>query len=116
MKIANAYRETIRNDEAQKTIAIAMYSPTFFNPLAFLRPPYRIGQAIIFLPCGFFFLSIFFFPHLISAVADWIHTYRYIQIFIDTLAAESRITCYEQKCLKAINMTHNKSSYALLCC
>jgi len=32
-----------------------------------------------------------------------------IQIFIDTLAAESRITCYEQKCLKATNMTHNKS-------
>jgi len=32
-----------------------------------------------------------------------------IQIFIDSLAAESRITCYEQKCLKAINMTHNKS-------
>ena len=26
-----------------------------------LRPPYRIGQAIIFLPCGFFYLSIFFF-------------------------------------------------------
>jgi len=32
-----------------------------------------------------------------------------IQIFIDTLAAESRITCYEQKCLKATDMTHNKS-------
>jgi len=30
-------------------------------------------------------------------------------MFIDTLAAESRITCYEQKCLKATNMTHNKS-------
>jgi len=25
-----------------------------------------------------------------------------IQIYIDTLAAESRITCYEQKCLKAV--------------
>ena len=32
--------------------------------------PYGIGQTIIFLPCGFFFLC-FFFPHLISAVADW---------------------------------------------
>jgi len=32
-----------------------------------------------------------------------------IQIFIDTLAAESRITCYEQKCLKTTKMTHNKS-------
>jgi len=57
-----------------------------------LWPPYVIGQAIIFLPCGFFFyLSIFmaalrsrcghyilvlflstsFFPCLIAAVADW---------------------------------------------
>jgi len=29
---------------------------------------------IIFLPCGFFFFFFFFlsFPHLISAVADWI--------------------------------------------
>ena len=34
---------------------------------------------------------------------------RNINLFIDTLAAESRITCYEQKCLKATNMTHNKS-------
>jgi len=27
-----------------------------------LCPPYVIGQAIIFLPCGFFFLLFFFFP------------------------------------------------------
>jgi len=31
-----------------------------FQLLSFLWPPYEIGQAIIFLPCGFF-LSIFFF-------------------------------------------------------
>jgi len=37
--------------------------------------PYGIGQAIIFLPCGFFFFYLsFFFPRLISAVADWMHT------------------------------------------
>jgi len=33
-----------------------------------------IGQTIIFLPCGFFFyisIYLFSFPHLISAVADW---------------------------------------------
>ena len=38
----------------------------------FLWPPYGIGQAIIFLPCSFFFLSssIFFCPRLISAVRD----------------------------------------------
>jgi len=37
--------------------------------LWYLWSPYRI----IFLPCGFFFLSFFlsFFPRLISAVADW---------------------------------------------
>jgi len=37
-----------------------------------LWPPHGIGQAIIFLPCGFylsfFFLS--FLPHLISAAGD----------------------------------------------
>jgi len=37
-----------------------------------LWPPYEIGQAITFLPCGFFFLSSSsVFPHLISAVWDW---------------------------------------------
>ena len=35
-----------------------------------LWSPYGIRQTIIFLPCGFFFLSSFF-PRLISAVADW---------------------------------------------
>jgi len=38
-----------------------------------LWSPYGIGQTIIFLPCCFF-LSIFFFPRLISAAADWIST------------------------------------------
>jgi len=35
-----------------------------------------IGQAIIFLPCGFFYLSIYllFFPRLISAVAERMST------------------------------------------
>jgi len=42
-----------------------------------LWPPYGIGQAIIFFPCGFclsfFFLS-FFIPCLISAAAEWMST------------------------------------------
>jgi len=43
--------------------------------LYWLWPPYIIGQAIIFLPCGFYLLSSFlFFPRLISAVADWMST------------------------------------------
>jgi len=42
-----------------------------FVVLVFLWLPYGIGQTIIFLPCGFFFFFFSFFPHLISAVADW---------------------------------------------
>ena len=41
--------------------------------LLLLWPPYAIGQAIIFLPCGFF-LVLLFCPRLISAVADWMST------------------------------------------
>jgi len=42
----------------------------------FLWPPYVIGQAIIFLPCGFFFyLSIFFSsPNLSRHTLDVCHT------------------------------------------
>jgi len=36
--------------------------------------PYVIGHTIIFLPCGFYLSS--FFPHLISAVGDWMSTIR----------------------------------------
>ena len=42
--------------------------------LYLLWPPYEMGQAIIFLSCGFFFLPSFF-PRLISAVADWMLPY-----------------------------------------
>jgi len=46
-------------------------------PNVLLWPPYGIGQAIIFLPCGFFVLPFFylsFFPRLISAAADRMST------------------------------------------
>jgi len=39
-----------------------------------LWPPYVIGQAVIFLPCGFYLLLSIFFPRLILAVADWMST------------------------------------------
>ena len=41
-----------------------------------LWPPYEIGQAIIFLPCGFFFLSFFLFssPILSGRRLDVYHT------------------------------------------
>ena len=42
------------------------------NKLIWLWPPYVIGQAIIFLPCGLFLSS--FFPRLMSAAADWMST------------------------------------------
>jgi len=36
-----------------------------------LWSPYRTGQTVIVLPCGFFFLLHSFFPRLISGVGDW---------------------------------------------
>jgi len=44
----------------------------FIDVICLLWPPYGIGQAIIFSCCGFYLLS--FFPHLISAVGDWMST------------------------------------------
>jgi len=43
---------------------------SLFGSLLWL--PYVIGQTIIFSSCGFFLSS--FFPHLISAIADWMST------------------------------------------
>jgi len=42
-------------DDPRSTVVVLIYD--------FLWPPYAIGQAIIFLPCGFFF---FFFYLLLS--------------------------------------------------
>jgi len=44
--------------------------------LLLLWSPYGIGQTIIFLPCGFFFLSFFFFssPNLSRRRLDVCHT------------------------------------------
>ena len=49
-------------------------SYTFLFVEALLWSPYVIGKTIIFLPCGFYFLSSFLFPRLISAVGDWMST------------------------------------------
>ena len=50
----------------------------YTNVLLSLWPPYVIGPAIIFLPCGFFLLlllSFFFFPSPnLRAVGDWMST------------------------------------------
>ena len=55
------------SDELNPVVTLSTYK-------FLLWPPYVIRQAIIFLPCGFFLLLSSFFPHLISAVADWMST------------------------------------------
>ena len=40
----------------------------------FLWSPYGIGQTIIFLPCGFFFLLLFSWPNLSRRRLDVCHT------------------------------------------
>jgi len=47
---------------------------TSVSMVALLWPTCGIGQAIIFLPCGFFFFLLSFFPRLISAAADSMST------------------------------------------
>ena len=51
---------------------IAQQSCAMVPSWRFLWPP--CVADIIFLPCGFFLLSSFFIPRLISAVADWMST------------------------------------------
>jgi len=48
---------------------IVVFVTVISNISLLLWPPYGIGQAIIFLLCGFFCLS--FFSRLISAAANW---------------------------------------------
>ena len=52
--------------------------------------------AIIFLPCGFFYLSFFFFPCLIAAVADWMSTILLLHMVCSlsaTLGCRSEMCC-----------------------
>jgi len=45
-----------------------------FSRTRLLRPPCVADADIIFLPCGFFFYLLSFFPRRISAVAEWMST------------------------------------------
>jgi len=67
----------------------------FVSSFSSLWPPYVIGQAIIFLSCGFFYLllSIFFFPRLISAVADWMSN-----ILPKMCASSANLECRSEMC------------------
>jgi len=55
-------------DGAQVTIFNRQHCAQRKTPVIMVGPPYVIGQAITFLPCGFF--PSFFFPGLISMAAD----------------------------------------------
>ena len=52
-------------------IGVEREIPLHCRPI--LWPPYVIGQAM-FSSCRLFFFLLFFFPRLISAVADWMST------------------------------------------
>jgi len=59
-----------------------------------LWSPYVIGQTIIFLPCYFYLLSSFF-PHLISAAADWIGCLPY---FYTWRGPSANLECRSEMC------------------
>ena len=70
-----------------------------------------MGQAIIFLPCGFFLLllSIFlsFFPRLISAATDWMSTI----VMIRWRGPSANLECRSEMCYSrlAANTGRKKS-------
>jgi len=61
--------------------------------LVFWWPPYGILKAIIFLSCGFYVLSFFLFPYLISAVADWMST-----ILLHVVRPSANLECRSEMC------------------
>ena len=74
---AKTYRSDILHDFTGKCRHnVVSRAPTKCYLLFYYGRPV-IGQAIIFLPWGFFLLLLsFFFPHLISAAANWMPTTR----------------------------------------
>ena len=75
---ANANYSGLTPQTFTRIVGSELYRFLFLVFSLILWSPYVLGQAIIFLLCGFFFyLSFFypsFFPRLISAVADWVST------------------------------------------
>jgi len=60
---------------------------------SFLWSPYVIGQTIIFLPCHFYLL---FFPHLISAVGDWMSSC--LPYFYTWCGPSANLECMPETC------------------
>jgi len=76
------------------------------------------GQTIIFLPCGFFFLSSFF-PRLISAVADWMSA-----ILPHTCGLSANLRCRSETCCtrlaantgrKKVTKNRHRRTFGQLC-
>jgi len=53
---------------------LTVYFPNSLSRVAYLWPPYGIGQAIIFLSCGFFLSSFFSSPNLSGCRLEVYHT------------------------------------------
>jgi len=60
-----------------------------------LWSPYVLGQTIIFLPCDFYLPSSIFFPHLISAVGDWMSAILYFHTWCGLSA---NLECRSEMC------------------
>jgi len=62
---------------------------------------------IIFLPCGFFHISSFFFPRLIAAVAEWMSTISY---FYTWCGLSANLECrFEMCCMRLTGNTGRKN-------
>jgi len=82
--------------------------------LLLLWPPYVIGQAVIFLPCGFFVLSFYLFPRLISAVADYMSAMPYFHTWCSLSANLRRRS--ETCCTRLAENTRRKMSPKIAIC
>ena len=72
-KFLKVYKYSPEQSDIQGTLCI---STTIYDIFLFIWSPYGIGQTIIFLPCGYFFLLSFFFssPNLSRRRLDVCHT------------------------------------------
>ena len=68
--VLHKFPQNFANDPAEPQIEVCLP----YTRAVYLWPPYGIGQAVIFLPCGFFFLFFSFFLRVISAVGYWMST------------------------------------------
>ena len=83
------------------------------STLHFLWPPCVADADIIFLSYGFFYLLLFFFPRLISAVADWMLPY-----FHTWSGASANLGCRSETCCTRLAGNagrKNRQKIAIMC-